>query len=239
MKGWYYTMKKSSIMNLGIEDAKRLTAMILEKAPASRPVTKLPIDNVVFGRLDEIPLLEMMINLSVITKEHVEGTIYDKNNFQMVFRIINGKLLMRGQDLIDRPDAYAWKTSKVLNAKNKRNLGFHSTEGALTYAEVLSTITNSRERELFTDLLVKWGTDLLLIHTDAEDRRCIPVTKELINMGFACVVNSYDIEYAPKGATEVEMTPIYAGDALILESTSFGTGLYVVRKKEFELTYEF
>lgn len=125
---------------VSFEAAKAITANVLKVSARPVDVTKLPIDNIVFGKLEEIPLLEMLINLHVVSKEHIEGTVYDKTCFQMVMRIIGGKLLMRGQDLIERPDAYAWHTSKVLKAKDKKPLGFHSTEGALTYAEVIRTI---------------------------------------------------------------------------------------------------
>ena len=131
----------------------------------------------------------------------------------------------------------SWKTS-AKKAKNKKNLGFHSTEGALTYAQVLSTISNPRERELFTDLLVKWSSDLLLIHTDAESRQVVTVTQELlVDFGIKEVPNSYDIEWPAEGTDGVELTPIKVGDALVIEECSFGTAFYVVQKDEFEMTH--
>lgn len=218
-------------------EAKEITARVFETSIA-KPVVKLPMDNVVFDRLGEVPLLEMLMNLNIVTKEHIHGTTYDKKNFQMVMRIINGKLLMRGQDMIDRPDAYAWKTSKVVKAKNKKPLGFHSVEGAQTYAKVLATIGEQYERDLFTDLLVNWAKDLLLIHTDAENRMVIEVTEELIcNSGITEVPNSYDIEWPTEGADGVELTPIKVGDALVIEECSFGPAFYVVQKEEYELTH--
>lgn len=219
------------------ETAKEITARVLAVSTA-KPMVKLPMDNVVFDRLGEVPLLEMLVNLNVVTKEHIGGTTYDKKNFQMVMRIIDGKLLMRGQDMVDRPDAYAWKTSKVVKAKNKKALGFHSVEGAQTYAQVLGTICNQYERDLFTDLLVNWARDLLLIHTDAEDRMVIEVTEELISeYKITKVPNSYDIEWPAEGADGVELTPIKVGDALVIENCSFGPAFYVVQKDEYELTH--
>ena len=223
---------------VSFSEAKELTAKVFEVSAPAADMIKLPMDNIVFGKLEEIPLLEMLLNLNVVTKEHIMGTVYDKKLYQMVMRIINGKLLMRGQDLIERPDAYAWKASKVLKAKNKRNIGFHSTEGALTFAQVIETIPDQREKELFTDLLVKWSSDLLLIHTDAEDRKIIVVTEDMIvNHGITEVANSYDIDWPPEGADGVELTPIKVGDALVVEQCSFGPGVYVVGKEEFELTH--
>ena len=225
-------------MKVSFEKAKSLTASVIAVSAPPVPMTKLPMDNVIFDKLGEVPLLEMLVNLNIVTKEHIKGTTYDKKSFQMVMRIIGGKVLMRGQDLVERPDAYAWPTSKVLKAKNKKALGFHSTEGALTYAQVLATIESQREKELFTDLLVNWARDLLLIHTDAEDRMVIVVTEELIEKyGITEVPNSYDIEWPAEGADGVELTPIKVGDALVIEKCSFGTAFYVVGKDEYELTH--
>ena len=219
------------------DKAKEITKRVLEVS-ATKAVIKLPMDNVVFDRLGEIPLLEMLMNLNIVTKEHVNGTNYDKKNFQMVMRIIGGKLLMRGQDMIDRPDAYAWKVDKVVKAKNKKALGFHSVEGAQTYAKVLATIKEEYEKELFTDLLVNWSKDLMLIHTESEERTVIEVTDKLISeCGISEVPNSYDIEWPAEDATGVELTPIKVGDALVIEQCSFGTAFYVVQKDEYELTH--
>ena len=223
---------------VSFDAAKELTAKVFEVSSSAVPMTKLPMDNVVFDKLGEVPLLEMMLNLNIVTKEHIEGTVYDKKQFQMVFRIIGGKLLMRGQDLVERPDAYAWRTSKVVKAKNKKALGFHSTEGAQTYASVLATIEDQREKDLFTDLLVNWSRDLMLIHTDAEYRMVIEVTEDLIvNHGITEVPNSYDIEWPAEGADGVELTPIKVGDALVVETCSFGPAFYVVGKDEYEMTH--
>ena len=219
--------------------AKEITKKVIEVSPAPVSMKKLPIDNIVFGKLDEVPLLEMLLNLNIVTKEHLEGTTYDKRRFQMVMRIIGGRLLMRGQDLIERPDAYAWHTSKVLKAKNKKRIGFHSTEGALTYAQAIRTLSSKYEQELFTDLLVKWSSDLLLIHTDEELREVIFVSEDLIvKHGITEVPNSYDIEWPAEGAKGVELTPIKVGDALVIEHCSFGPAFYVVQKDEFEITHE-
>lgn len=220
------------------DKAKEITAHVV-KVSTTLEMVKLPMDNVVFDRLGEIPLLEMLMNLNVVTKEHIGGTTYDKKNFQMVMRIIAGKLLMRGQDLVERPDAYAWKTSKVVEAKNKKALGFHSVEGAQTYAKVLASIQSQYEKDLFTDLLVNWARDLLLIHTPEERRTVIEVTEELITKhGITEVPNSYDIEWPAEGADGVELTPIKVGDALVVENCSFGLAFYVVQKDEYELTHK-
>ena len=223
---------------VSFEEAKAITASVIEMSAPAKAMVKLPMDNVVFDKLGEIPLLEMLMNLNIVTKEHVEGTTYDKKSFQMVMRIIDGKLLMRGQDLVERPDAYAWHISKVAKAKNKKPLGFHSAEGAQTYAAVLSTIENQHERDLFSDLLVNWSKDLLLIHTDEEERMVIEVTEDLIvEKGITMVPNSYDIEYPAENATGVELTPIKVGDALVFEKCSFGMAFYVVQADEYGMTH--
>ena len=219
------------------EEARRITKEVM-RGRKKEAYTKLPMDNIVFGRLSDIPLLEMLVNLSIVTKEHIDGTIYDKHLFQMVMRIIDGNLLLRGQDLVERPDAYAWQTSKVLKQKSKKYLGFHSTEGALTYAEIVQTIRTDREKELLTDLLVKWGTDLLLIHTDEEKRKVIFVTEDIIKAGIFELPNSYDILWPKEGAEGVELTPITVGDALVVEETDEGEFFYIIQKQEFEMTHK-
>ena len=224
-------------MQISFDGAKMITRKFVEEGKIEK-YTKLPMDNIVFGKMSEIPLLEMLMNLSIVTKEHVEGTIYDKTKFQMVMRIIDGKLLMRGQDLIERPDAYAWKTTKVLNAKNKRALGVHSTEGALTFVEVMNTIKDEYEKKLFADLIVKLGVDLMLIHSNAEKREVIIVDENIIKKtGYFNVPNSYDILWPSEGAKGVELTPVKVGDALVIEDTPEGKMFYVVGKDEFELTH--
>jgi hypothetical protein len=224
-------------MKVSFKEAKEITSKVFELSAPAVPMTKVAMDNVVFDKLGAVPLLEMLINLNICTKEHVNGNMYDKKNFQMVMRIINGKLLMRGNDLVERPDAYAWPTSKVVKAKNKKALGFHSVEGAQVYAQVLSTIENQYERDLFTELLVNWAKDLLLIHTDAEDRMVIEVTEELIKQGITDVPNSYDIEWPAEGADGVELTPIKVGDALVVENCSFGKAFYAVQAEEYKMTH--
>lgn len=225
-------------MEISFEAAKELTNKVFEVSDQPKPIVKLPIDNIVFGQLGDIPLLEMLLNLNVVTKEHIQGTVYDKKSFHMVMRIIGGKLLMRGQDLIERPDAYAWHVSKVLKQKNKKHIGFQTVEGAFTYAEVLATIPDPYHRELFTNMLVELKHDLLLVHTDSEDREVIVVTEEMIEKhGITHIANSYDIEWPAENATGVTLTPVKVGDALIVEHMSFGPAVYVVQKEEFELTY--
>lgn len=219
------------------EESKELTIRVLELYKDSIiPVSKLPIDNIVFGKLGDIPLLEMMLNLNVVTKEHIQGTVYDKSKFQMVMRIIGGKLLMRGQDLVERPDAYAWTITKVLKSKNKKEIGFNSTEGALTFVDVVSNIQDQKEKELFTQMLVSLKNNLMLVHTDIEHREGIYVTREMAE-AYEGLANSYDIDYPAENAAGVVLTPIKEGDLLILEETSFGMGFYVVGKNEADLTY--
>lgn len=232
-----YRNKNIMVKKVTFEEAKQITAKVIELLE-QKSMVKLPMDNIVFNPLGDIPLLEMMLNLNIVTKEYVNGTVYDKKNFQMVMRIVGGRLLRKCKDGKERPDVYAWKISKVLKAKNKKNIGFHSVEGAQCYAEVLGTIVNQQEKDLFTQLLVNCPKDLLMIHTSAESRKVMVVTEELINKyGINEVPNSYSIEWPDEGADGVELTPIEVGDALIVENCSFGPAFYVVQKEEYEITH--
>ncbi len=69
---------------ISFEQAKELTKKVFEISAPPVPMTKVELDNVVFDKLGEIPLLEMLVNLNIVTKEHIEGTTYDKKSFQMV-----------------------------------------------------------------------------------------------------------------------------------------------------------
>jgi hypothetical protein len=228
---------KKDVIKVSFEEAKAITKKVLE---LSNPVErlKLAMDNIVFYKYGEVPLMDMIFELCIQTKEHPFGTIYNKRAFQIVLRIIDGKLLSRDKDSVERPDVYAWPVQKVVNAENKKDIGLHSVEGVHTYTQVLATIKEAKERELFTNFMVNLPKDVILVHTEAEKRMVIEVTQELIDQGITYVPNSYDIEMPAEGADGVELTPIKVGDALVIEHCSFGEAFYVVQAKEYGKTYE-
>ena len=216
--------------------AKKMTEEVL-KIAHKKPMIKLPMACIFANQFSEIELLECLFHQVVDTKEHPNGVEYDKNIFQILFRIIDGKLLING-----KLDAYAWKISKVCKQKNKRPIGPHTVNGMLTYADVVATIKSESEREKFTKILRTWPLDMTYAHVEAEERTVIEVTEEIIQFllemyNVAAVPNSYDIEYPAVGADSVELTFIKVGDALVIEQCSFGPAFYVVQKEEYELTH--
>ena len=74
-----------------------------------KPCTKLQTDNIVFPSWKELGLLGKVLCQKIKTKEQPQGCDYDEATYQIVMRVINGKVLMTG----GRPDAYTWKQSKV------------------------------------------------------------------------------------------------------------------------------
>lgn len=189
------------------------------------PCTKLQMDNIVFPKWSDLGLAGMMIRQCVSTKEQPEGNIYDESVFQIVLRIIGGKVLMNG-----RPDCYCWKHSKVDNAKNVQLVGTNSATGLINLCGVLDSVTDSREKSMMADMFANLKKDLLLITTPAEKRTCIEVTEDMYHNGIiACVDEWMDVD----SNGEAEATWLHIGDYLIVSDS----GVYRVGRDEFMETH--
>lgn len=189
---------------------------------SAKDYTKLPIDNIVFHSFNG--LLAKIFRQMVITKEQPKGCLYDEETFQVVVRIIDGKILMNGM-----ADCYAWKKSKVQSAKNKRPIGF-SFKGRKTLRQLLATMKSKEEQMMLKDMLSVFRKDLILIHTDAEDRKCIEVTQELYDNGMTMVVD----EWMPTDENGMsDATELNVGDFLVIGED----GVYCVRGEEFNRTH--
>ena len=190
--------------------------------------TKLPISNIVFPKWDDNGLFGMMLRQCVATKEFPEGHIYEEAQFQLVLRVLDGKVLMS-----DRPDCYCWRLEKVLKEEKKGNvrpIGVNSANGLLNLMEVMRTVTDPKESKLLADMFVSWNKDLMLVALPAEERICIVVTQEMLDAGITHCVNSYD---DPDENGDAPATPIYVGDILIVEDN----GVYRVGREEADVTY--
>ena len=196
-----------------------------------RPCTKLPTENIVFPKWSDIGLWGEIFSLKVKTKEQPTGCDYDEAKFQVVMRIINGKVHMTG----GRPDAYAWKFSKVepylQDPKNLRLIGVNSAKAVINLSAVLGTIENEEDRVLFADMFCSINKDLLLIPTNAEERRCIEVTKEFFDKGVTACVDSW---MEPDENGDADATQLNIGDFLVME----GQYLYCIRRDEFLETHK-
>lgn len=191
-------------------------------AVPAKDYTKLPIDNIVFHALNG--LLAKIYRQVVITKEQPEGCLYDNETFQVVMRIINGKILMNNM-----ADCYAWKKSKVQSAKNKRPIGF-SIKGYKALRQLLSIMESKEERNMLKEMLAIFRKDLILVHTDAESRKCIEVTQELYDSGMTMVVDEW---MTPDENGMADATELCVGDYIVIGED----GVYCVRGEEFHMTH--
>lgn len=193
-----------------------------------RHCTKLAIDNIVFPKWDDNGLFGMMLRQCVRTKEFIEGHIYDEAEFQLILRVLDGKLLVS-----DRPDCYCWTVEKIKKEDKKGNIkpiGTNSANGLINLSNVILTIKDEKEKKLFADMFVSYNKDLMLVTSPAEERICIVVTQDMIDAGITHCVNSYD-EADENG--NAPATRIFVGDILILEDT----GVYRVGHEEALMTY--
>ena len=195
-----------------------------------KPCTKLQTDNIVFPSWKELGLLGKVLCQKIKTKEQPQGCDYDEATYQIVMRVINGKVLMTG----GRPDAYTWKQSKVAkflaDPAGVRYIGACSSAALVNLAKLLITIIDPDEQDMFADMFTKYNRDLLLITTGEEKRRCIEITQELYDAGLTANVDSW---MEPDENGEAEATQLNVGDFLIIEDDL----LYCIRKAEFMETH--
>ena len=144
-----------------------------------RPCTKLPMNNIVFPKWSDLGLLGMIFSQKIKTKEQPTGCDYDEAVFQVVLRIIGGRVFMTG----GRPDSYTWKQTKVANLiadpEKLRLIGTNSASALVNLTDVLGSIRDICEKHCVADMFSSLNKDLLLIATEAEERRCIEVTRDL------------------------------------------------------------
>lgn len=211
---------------------EQTTANILSLAAGQiRPCTKQTIDNIIFPKWSDIGLWGEIFAMKVKTKEQPLGCDYDEAKFQVVMRVIDGKVLMTG----GRPDAYTWKAEKVaeyVEKKKFRYIGINSAQGIITLSKVINTIPEEKEQEMFADFFSTINKDLLLITSGQESRQCIEVTRELYDAGITACVNSW---MEPDENGEADATILNVGDFLIIENNR----VYCVRHDEFVATHIF
>lgn len=207
------------------------TQNIIEVAEAAnmiRPCTKLQMDNIVFPKWDDLGLLGMIFRQNIRTKEQPEGCLYDEATYQVVMRIISGRVLMTG----GRPDAYTWKYSKVAEADNVSFIGTNSAEAVINLSAALMSIKDDSEKRLFADMFCNWNKDLLLVTTKEELRLCIEITQDLYARGMCCCVDEW-METDENG--EADITSLNIGDYLIVSEDK--ERVYCIRHDEFIETH--
>jgi len=211
---------------------KEVTAKIFSLAAGQiRHCTKQTIDNIIFPKWSDIGLWGEIFAMKVKTKEQPLGCDYDEAKFQVVMRVIDGKVLMTG----GRPDAYTWKAAKVaeyVEKKKFRYIGINSAQGIITLSKVINTIPEEKEQEMFADFFSTINKDLLLITSGEESRQCIEVTRELYDAGITACIDSW---MEPDENGEADATILNVGDFLIIE----GDQVYRVAHDEFVATHIF
>lgn len=206
------------------------TRHILEVASSSiQDCTKLQMANIIFPKWDDLGLLGMIFRQDIRTKEQPEGHLYDEATYQVVMRIISGRVLMTG----GRPDAYTWKSSKVIdNAKDARFIGCNSANAVINLANALNSIADENEKKMFADMFCNLNKDLLLITSPAEQRHCIEITPELYAAGITYCVDEW-METDENG--EADITRLNIGDYLIVSANN--DSVYCIRHDEFVETH--
>ncbi len=197
------------------------------------PCIKLRLDNIVFPKWSDIGLWGQILAMKVKTKEQPLGCDYDEVSFQIVMRVLNGKVLMTG----GRPDSYTWTTDKVKkyldDPESIRYIGVNSAAALINLAKVINTIPDEDEQKMFADMFCSINKDLLLITSEEENRRCIEVTQELYDAGLTYVVDSW---MEPDKVTgEYTATLLNVGDFIIVEGPE---KIYCIRKDEFNETHK-
>lgn len=194
------------------------------------PCTKLSLENIVFPKWSDLGLIGMIFAQKVKSKEQPKGCDYDEAVFQVVLRIIDGKVFMTG----GKPDSYAWKQTKVAklieNPENLQFIGTNSAQAVINLANILNTISDDRDKRIVADMFCNFNKDFLLVTSEAEDRFCIEITRELYEAGITSCVDSW---MEPDENGEADATLLHIGDFLIVE----GECVYCIRRDEFLETH--
>lgn len=203
-----------------------------------QPWTKKRMDNLVLPPFTDFAIFGEIMRQVVRTKEEPEGHLYEESEYRMVLRVLDGRLLMHGMY-----DAYAWDNAKVMKELKKYSdgnvprIGTHDPTGhaLLNFANVLATITDSREKQKFAAMISQSAFDLLLITTMDENRMVIEITPDLLESlhqaGVTSVVNDweYKSEGYPAADVMAQETTLKAGDFLICTTKGF----YINQHDEF------
>ena len=194
-----------------------------------RDCLKLKLDNIVFPKWSDLGLQGMLLRQCVCSKEQPQGNIYDEAVYQMVLRVIGGKVLITG-----RPDTYCWEQKRVMelieDPSNLPYIGVNSAKGLINLSKVLLSIDKEEDQTLLADMFSNSKRDYLLLTTPEEKRKCIEVTQELFDSGITYCVDQW-MKTDDNG--DAEATNLVVGDFLIVTKK----GLYRVGKDEFAETH--
>lgn len=213
------------------------------------PCIKVQMDNMILPPWARFGVFGRVHAYSVKTSEAVNGHQYNPAEYQTVIRFLDGRVLFNrkainektgDEEVVQLPDGYAWKQSKVLDMMSKgqiKPIGTSSPEAILNMVNLLNTIKDQAEKEEVAATFASFGHSTMLAHTDAENRVFIRVTQELYDAG---LTYSADEWLEPDANGMVKPSPLFVGDVVIVSTADDGTVTgYRVDKELFELTHTY
>lgn len=222
----------------------RLSVLVNMPASPIAPCEKMAMDNIVFPRWSELGAFAYMHKYMPMTAEQPDGCAYNHTKFQSVLRVLDGKVLFDDARRVmhgnKRTDNYCWDVEKVnkLVAKGQtRPIGTASAEGLLNLMELSATITNPEDKLVLAETFSFSNKDMLLAHTDAENRFYIRITQALYDAGWTFCVDEWMEEDANGDA---DTTELFVGDVIIVNRNADGsvTG-YRIDREMFETTHKY
>ena len=222
----------------------RLSVLVNMPATPVAPCTKMAMDNIVFPRWSELGAFAYMHKYMPMTAEQPDGCAYNHTKFQSVLRGLDGKVLFDDDRRVmhggKRTDNYCWDIEKVnkLVAKGQtRPIGTASAEGLLNLMKLSETVTNPEDKMMLAETFSFSNKDMLLAHTDAENRFYIRITQTLYDAGWTFCVDEWMEEDANGDA---DTTELFVGDVIIVNRQPDGsvTG-YRIDREMFEATHKY
>lgn len=217
-------MSNNKWRNDSMKANKRRTTQKILEAGQIIPCVKLEECIIFFPEWKELGILGKMLRQCIVTKEQPDGQIYDENNFQIVMKIINGKI-----------EWSCMEKSKVKKIQDKTIVGSNSAEGMNNVAKVLMKISDENERKLFLEMLQLFRKDFQLLISPADKRVCIEVTQQMFDGGITYCVESWVMTDEIGAAT---VTNLVVGDYLILEDIDDEPCIYRISREEFFNSYQ-
>lgn len=204
------------------ENVAKITTMVAGKI---QNCTKLEIQNLVFPKWSELGIFGETIRQVVVTKEQKDGCLYEEAVYQVVLRILDGKLYLNGN-----LDTYCWKHSKLESAKDVKEIGNTSLKSRFNKRKLLKTISSLEERIKIENLFKTLRTQFFLVTLPEEERNFVRITEDLYNAGLTHVVDEW-MEIDTEGLADA--TELNVGDCLIVTKDGF----YCIREEEFNITH--
>ena len=214
-----------------LQSNKILAQFVLEK---EEKVIKKEINNILFPNWKELGLLGKIFRQTIRTKENPEGFTYEETEYQVVMRILGGKLYINNM-----VDAYTWtkeRVNKYLSRGEHKFIGINSYENLMNLIEVIKSLKNEEDKLTVTDMFLKNNNYTFInVKTPAEERHVMIVDEEILKVTKG-IVNEWD---GCKGE-EVDPTPIEIGDAIVItlcDNPQCGYTFYRIGRDEFKETY--